>query len=136
VCHRGESDAALGRRADLHNFGIERVYRHSHAVRHLTTTTSELIWLIFPTCRTRFHYDNKAKGEKNWCFPLEQDLSLRAEVDDVPPFTRQLKHFISAIRGEVEPNCSGKDGLKAVFVMEAMFKSLATNAPVVVEQLE
>jgi predicted dehydrogenase len=46
-----------------------------------------------------------------------------------------LKHFIAAVRGEVEPDCSAEDGLKVVLVIEAIFKSLASGMPVVVEQL-
>ena len=56
-------------------------------------------------------------------------------MDDLPPFKRQLKHFIAAARGEVDPNCSVEDGLGAVLVVEAIFKSLESHAPVVVEQL-
>jgi predicted dehydrogenase len=49
--------------------------------------------------------------------------------------TRQLRHFIATIRGEKKPDCSVEDGLKAVLVIEALFKSLATGKPVVVETL-
>ena len=66
---------------------------------------------------------------------MERDTSLWEEVDSIPPFTRQLKHLIAVVRGTEEPNCSDKEGLKAVLVLEAVFKSLKTKGPVQVESV-
>jgi predicted dehydrogenase len=85
--------------------------------------------------RVRYHYDDRPSAERNWNFPLSKDESAKHEVDDIPPFTRQLKHFIRAIRKEIAPNCSVEDGVKAVLVVEALFKSFEANTPIIVERL-
>ena len=95
---------------------------------------SYTVQLTRRSARTRFHYDNRAPGEKNWAFEIERDQSARKEIDDIPPFTRQLKHFINSVRGEVEPNCSARDGFKAVLIVDSIFRSLDLGAPVAVEQ--
>ena len=72
--------------------------------------------------------------EKNWKFPLQKDPSAKDMVDGVPAFAHQLKLFIAATRHEVEPNCSVEDGLRAVLVTEAVFRSLTTGKPPLVER--
>ncbi|KIX95965.1 uncharacterized protein Z520_08220 [Fonsecaea multimorphosa CBS 102226] len=86
---------------------------------------------------TRFHQDDRPHQEQNWSFPLTRDNTLKSQIDndDTPPLARQLKHFIAAVRGEVEPNCSGEDGLRAVMVVEAILKSLEKHEPVTVERV-
>ncbi|KIW72521.1 hypothetical protein PV04_00706 [Phialophora macrospora] len=84
---------------------------------------------------TRFHYDDLPPDEQNWSFPLGRDEKSKADVDDIQPLARQLKHFISAVRGQAEPNCSAEDGLKTVLVIEAIFQSLTLHSPVTVGQL-
>lgn len=86
--------------------------------------------------RVRYHYNVHPSEERNWNFALSQDESAKHEIDDIPPFTRQLKHFIRVVRKEASPNCSVEDAVKAVLVVEALFKSLEDNAPVLVEGLE
>ena len=56
-------------------------------------------------------------------------------VDDIPAFAHQLKHFIAATRHEVKPNCSVEGGLRAVLVTEAVFRSLKTGKPSLIEKL-
>lgn len=85
--------------------------------------------------RVRYHYDDRPSTERNWNFPLSKDEPVKQEIDDIPPFTRQLKHFIRVARKEAAPNCSVEDGVKAVLVVEALFKSLEANTPVIVERL-
>ena len=84
----------------------------------------------------RYHYDDRPEGEKNWNFPLQKDPSARNMIDGIPAFASQLKHFIAAARREVEPNCSVEDGLRAVLVTEAVFRSLETGQPSTVERLQ
>lgn len=85
--------------------------------------------------RIRYHYDDRPENEKNWNFPLQKDPSAKNVVDGIPAFAHQLKHFIAATRHEVEPNCSVEGGLKAVLVTEAVFRSLKTGKPSLVEKL-
>ncbi|EXJ75677.1 uncharacterized protein A1O5_00184 [Cladophialophora psammophila CBS 110553] len=82
---------------------------------------------------TRFHQDDRPLEEQNWTFPLSRDETLKEQVDGTPPLSRQLKHFVAAVRGEVQPNCSAEEGLRAVMVVEAILKSLAKHEPVIVE---
>lgn len=87
-------------------------------------------------CSVRYHYDDSHKDKKNWNFPLQKDPSAKDMIDGVPAFTHQLKHFIATARREVEPNCSVEDGLRALLATEAVFGSLQTGKPTLVERLE
>ncbi|KIW30449.1 uncharacterized protein PV07_06191 [Cladophialophora immunda] len=84
---------------------------------------------------TRFHQDDRTSQEQNWSFPLSRDDTLKEQIDDTPPLSRQLRQLIAAVRGEAEPNCPAEDGLRAVMVVEAILKSLARREPVIVEQV-
>ena len=67
--------------------------------------------------------DGVGKGGVGW----EHEMGLRrlkVEGLDVPPFERQLDHFVRVCRGEVEPSCSGEDGLRALVVCEAVRRAL------------
>ncbi|KAJ7439473.1 hypothetical protein FB451DRAFT_147181 [Mycena latifolia] len=57
-----------------------------------------------------------------------------AEVDAVPPFTRQLQHFVRVCRGHEEPNCSGLEALKTIILLEAVKESMGTGKAVEVVQ--
>lgn len=41
-------------------------------------------------------------------------------MDETPPFTRQLRNFVSVVRGTEEPNCSGPDALATIVTLEAI----------------
>ena len=86
--------------------------------------------------RIRYHHDSQPLELKHWLTPMERDASLQDEINDVLPFTLQLRHFIAVVRGEIEPNCSAREGLKAVLVVEAIFKSLKTKQPIRIESLD
>jgi predicted dehydrogenase len=58
------------------------------------------------------------------------DDSLKKKIDDVPPFTLQLKHLVDVYRGDAEPNCSAIEGLKDLVVLESMVESMRTRRPV------
>jgi predicted dehydrogenase len=49
------------------------------------------------------------------------------EVDDVPPFTRQLQHFVRVCRGQEEPNCSAMEALKTIVLVEVVKESMKTS---------
>jgi hypothetical protein len=92
------------------------------------------ICCIVLTCchRTRYHYGTRPQAEQNWNYSLEKDTRPQEWVDNKPSFSHQLKHFIATARGEASPNCSVDDGLRAVFVIEAVHDSLRNGkaAPV------
>jgi predicted dehydrogenase len=41
-----------------------------------------------------------------------------------------VNHFAEVIRGEAEPICSGRDGLKTMQVVDAVVESARTGRPV------
>jgi predicted dehydrogenase len=41
-----------------------------------------------------------------------------------------MTHFADVIRGEAEPICSGRDGLKTMQVVDAVVESARTGRPV------
>ncbi|KAJ6491461.1 hypothetical protein DFH09DRAFT_370156 [Mycena vulgaris] len=56
-----------------------------------------------------------------------------AEVEAVPPFTRQLQHFVRVCMGQEEPNCSGLEALKTIILVEAVKESMKTGKAIDVE---
>jgi predicted dehydrogenase len=60
--------------------------------------------------------------KKSWKSVLEE--KLLAENDGSWPFERRLDHFARVVRREEEPNCTGKDGLLAVMVCDAVRRAL------------
>jgi predicted dehydrogenase len=81
----------------------------------------------------RWHYDSKG-SEGSWMDPLEFDDSLKSEIDDVLPFTRQLRDLVEVHRGEKEPTCSALEGCKSLFVVEAITKSMEARQVMTVER--
>lgn len=75
---------------------------------------------------TRWSYDGHP--EKSWAYPLSVEKIVLP--DDASPFDVQLAHFVDVIRGEASPSCSGKDGLRALIVCEAVQKAMRTGQPV------
>ena len=51
-------------------------------------------------------------------------------VERTDPLANQIAHFAAVIRGEAEPICSGRDGLKTLQVVDAVLKAARTGAPV------
>jgi len=80
--------------------------------------------MVAPELRQR-HYDGQA-GQGLWLTPLEGDDSLQSGLDDIPPFTCQLRGLVAIQRGESEkgPMCSWIEGRKSLFVVEAITESM------------
>ncbi|CAG8087672.1 unnamed protein product [Penicillium olsonii] len=75
---------------------------------------------------TRWSYDTSP--EKSWNHPLTVDrIPL---PDNKAPFDLQLAHFVDVINGDVEPSCSGEEGLRALVVCEAVQKAIRSCQPV------
>jgi predicted dehydrogenase len=51
-------------------------------------------------------------------------------VERSDPLANQIKHFTEVIRGEAQPICSGRDGLKTLLVVDAVVESSKTGQPV------
>lgn len=74
---------------------------------------------------------------KRWCYAGARKSwteQLSSEILEVPemkvPFELQIEHFVRAIRGEEMSCCSGRDGLRAVMVCEAIKQSMNEKRPV------
>jgi predicted dehydrogenase len=66
-------------------------------------------------------------GKRSWWQPFERST---LEIDRSDPLANQVAHFAAVIRGEAEPICSGRDGLKALLVIDAVMESARTGQPV------
>ena len=86
---------------------------------HLAGTRGSL---SVPTMRLKVH-----EGERSWWRPFE---SSTIEVERSDPLANQVEHFAAVIRGEVEPICSGRDGLKTLLVVDAVLEAARTGAAV------
>ena len=86
---------------------------------HLAGTRGSL---SIPTMRLRTY-----SGTPSWWEPLESSC-VRVERRD--PLAQQVQHFTEVVRGEAEPICSGRDGLKTLRVVDAVAESARSGRPV------
>lgn len=78
--------------------------------------------LSIPTMRLRTY-----PGQQSWWEPFDTSVE---SVDRGDPLANQIEHFVAVIRGEAQPICTGRDGLKTLLVVEAVTESAATGRPV------
>ena len=78
--------------------------------------------LSVPTMRLKIF-----EGERSWWEPFTTSTE---SVERTDPLAGQVKHFAEVIRGEAEPLCSGRDGLKTMQVVDAVVESARTGRPV------
>src|SRR3954454_6538250 len=86
---------------------------------HLAGTQGSL---SVPTMRLRVF-----RGSRSWWEPFE---STTVELQRSDPLANQVAHFAAVIRGEAEPICTGRDGLKTLRVVDAVVESARTGQPV------
>jgi predicted dehydrogenase len=75
-----------------------------------------------PTMRLKVY-----EGERSWWQPFG---SSTVELERSDPLANQIEQFAAVIRGEAEPICSGRDGLKTLLVVDAVLESARTGRPV------
>ena len=75
-----------------------------------------------PTMRVRTY-----AGEASWWQPFE---GRTAAVERHDPLAAQLAHFAAAIRGDVAPLVTGRDGLQSLRVVEAILEAAGTGGTV------
>jgi predicted dehydrogenase len=78
--------------------------------------------LSVPTMRVRTF-----PGAPSWWTPFE---TAAETVDRSDPLANQVAHFAAVIRGEVQPICSGRDGLKTLKVVDAVIEAARREVPV------
>jgi predicted dehydrogenase len=95
--------------------------------------------LSVPTMRLRVYpgapswwepFDSSTVELRGWkpaelAEPAGWDKAQRSD-----PLANQVAHFAAVIRGEAEPICSGRDGLRALLVVDAVVESARTGRPV------
>src|SRR3954470_7350066 len=86
---------------------------------HLAGTTGSL---SVPTMRVKVF-----PGTRSWWEPF---TTSTVELERRDPLADQIEHFAAVIRGEAEPICSGRDGLKTLQVVDAVVESARTGRPV------
>jgi len=86
---------------------------------HLAGTRGSL---SVPTMRLKVYED-----ERSWWQPFESSTVALERSD---PLANQVEHFAAVIRGEVDPICSGRDGLTTLLVIEAILEAARTGASV------
>lgn len=78
--------------------------------------------LSVPTMRVRTF-----AGTRSWWEPMNTTVE---SIDRSDPLANQVSHFAAVIRGEAEPICSARDGLKALQVVEAVTEAARTGGVV------
>ncbi len=89
---------------------------------HIAGTTGSL---SVPTMRLKVF-----AGTRSWWEPFDTSTLNLQRTD---PLANQIEHFAAVIRGEADPICSGRDGLRTMKVVEAIIASARTGQPVDVE---
>src|SRR3954449_12294431 len=78
--------------------------------------------LSVPTMRLRVF-----RGSRSWWEPFE---FTTVDLQRSDPLANQVAPFAAGIRGEGEPRCTGRDGLKTLQVVDAVVESARTGQPV------
>jgi predicted dehydrogenase len=86
---------------------------------HIAGTTGSL---SIPTMRVLEY-----RGARSW---YETYQASRVSLDRSDPLANQIVHFAAVIRGEAEPICSGRDGLRTLQVVDAVLEAARTGRPV------
>jgi predicted dehydrogenase len=83
--------------------------------------------LAVPTMRIKFY---ETSEDRSWWKPFSID---RLTVVREDPLKCQLRNFLNVIRGREPPLVSGRDGLRNLRVIEAIFESINTERTIRVE---
>jgi predicted dehydrogenase len=75
--------------------------------------------LSVPTMRVRTF-----PGTRSWWQPFDSSVE---DTDRSDPLANQVAHFAALIRGTADPICTGRDGLNALRVVEAVVASARTG---------
>ncbi|MHA6782102.1 Gfo/Idh/MocA family protein [Pseudonocardia saturnea] len=67
------------------------------------------------------------RGARSW---YETYQASRVSLDRSDPLANQIAHFAAVIRGEAEPICSGRDGLRTLQVVDAVLEAARTGCAV------
>ncbi len=86
---------------------------------HIAGTTGSL---SVPTMRQKVF-----RGVRSWWEPFEETT---VELERSDPLANQVEHFAAVIRGAARPICSGRDGLAALRMVEAVRESARLGRPV------
>jgi predicted dehydrogenase len=78
--------------------------------------------LSVPTMRIRTF-----PGTRSWWQPFDSSIE---DTDRSDPLANQVAHFAAVIRGAADPICTGRDGLNALRVVDAVVQSARTGAVV------
>ena len=66
-------------------------------------------------------------GKRSWWEPFD---SSTEKLDRSDPLANQVEHFAAVIRGEAQPICSGRDGLKTSKSLTPLSNPPRTGRPV------
>jgi predicted dehydrogenase len=78
--------------------------------------------LSVPTMRIKEY-----PGPRSWWEPF---AASAVPVERSDPLANQVAHFVRVVRGEEEPVCSGRDGLKTLTVVQAVAEAARTGRTV------
>jgi len=87
---------------------------------------------------TLYHQNNLDITERSWHSFVERRRLLKdtRETRKTKPFDTQLNHFIDVIRGKAQPACTISDGIRALLCVDAVLKSIESDLPQKVDDVE
>ncbi|MFT3960752.1 Gfo/Idh/MocA family protein [Propionivibrio sp.] len=69
-------------------------------------------------------------AERGWGFPLQRE---RLAVEATDPLVRQIRHFCAVVRGEAEPKITGRDAVRTLLAVQAVFEAARTGHTIEVD---
>lgn len=86
-------------------------------------------------------YHGTSKEDWDWTKPLAKDASqslpfaipFATDQGEEAPFTKRLRHWVRAMRGQEELNCTLKDGFLCVRLLESVLESSESGRAVEVK---
>ena len=63
-------------------------------------------------------------SEQGWGSPLQREHLV---VEAIDPLVQQIRHFCAVVRGEVEPKITGRDAVRTLLAVQAVFEAARTG---------
>lgn len=70
------------------------------------------------------------EGEQGWATPISSE---QIDVERTLPLVSQLRHFCDVVRSNIEPRCSGEEGIKTLETTLAVAEAVQRRKPVTID---
>lgn len=84
---------------------------------------------------TLYHQRDNPQSEMSWNHKINRELLIedKSRIRKIAPFEKQLSHFVNVLKGIADPLCGIEDGISALLSVDAVFRSIKTGQPALVQ---